>query len=147
RFSLDAYDPCRSEHSPFPHTAQRRYEGALSHYKTKPSQDMKKSCNAKLWKVMQLCALQWMMPLAFAGGAVANSVGAQVLDREISISLAGVPFEETLHRIQDLTNVKFFYSPGQLAGEGPVSMHVDGWTLGEVLEELLRPRGIEYKVH
>jgi TonB-linked SusC/RagA family outer membrane protein len=58
-----------------------------------------------------------------------------------------VPFEEALRQIQDLTNVKFFYSPAQLADEASVNMQVDGWTLGEVLEGLLKPRRIEYKVH
>lgn len=96
---------------------------------------------------MKLCALQWIIALAFAGASLAHNVGAQVLDRELSISLSEVPFEEVLQRIQDLTHVKFFYSPAQLAGEDLVTMQVDGWTLGEVLEALLRPRGIEYRVH
>jgi TonB-linked SusC/RagA family outer membrane protein len=108
---------------------------------------MKKSFTAKLWKVMKLCALQWMIALAFSGVSVAHNVGAQVLDKEISVSLSGVPFEEALQRIQDLTNVKFFYSPAQLASEGPVTMQIDGWTLGEVLEELLGARGIAFVVH
>jgi TonB-linked SusC/RagA family outer membrane protein len=81
------------------------------------------------------------------GASIAHNVGAQVLDQEISLTLTGVPFEEALHQIQDLTNVKFFYSPAQLADEAPVNMHVDGWTLGEVLEGLLKPRRIEYRVH
>ena len=96
---------------------------------------------------MKLCALQWIIALMFAGVSVAYDAEAQVLDQEISINLSGVPFEEALQQIQDLTNVKFFYSPAQLMGEAPVTMQIDGWTLGEVLEGLLRQRGIEYRVH
>lgn len=96
---------------------------------------------------MKLCALQWIIALTFVGASIAHNVGAQVLDQEISLTLTGVPFEEALHQIQDLTNVKFFYSPAQLMGEAPVTIQIDGWTLGEVLEGLLRPRGIEYRVH
>lgn len=108
---------------------------------------MKKSFTLKLWKVMKLCALQWIIALMFAGVSVAYDAEAQVLDQEISINLSGVPFEEALQQIQDLTNVKFFYSPGQLTGEGPVTLQVNGRALGEVLEGLLGPRGIEYRVH
>ncbi|HLT79621.1 MAG TPA: carboxypeptidase-like regulatory domain-containing protein, partial [Cyclobacteriaceae bacterium] len=96
---------------------------------------------------MKLCALQWIIALMFAGVSVAYDAEAQVLDQEISINLSGVPFEEALQQIQDLTNVKFFYSPGQLTGEGPVTLQVNGRALGEVLEGLLGPRGIEYRVH
>lgn len=108
---------------------------------------MKKSCTAKLLKVMRICAVQGMIALCMCGISIAHTNYAQLLDREISITIEGLPFEEALKEIERLANVKFAYSVDQLQDEPVVSLSADGEPLRGVLDELLKPRGIRYRVH
>ncbi|MBX2956185.1 MAG: SusC/RagA family TonB-linked outer membrane protein [Cyclobacteriaceae bacterium] len=108
---------------------------------------MKKSFTAKLWKVMRICAVQAVIAITLCGVTLAHPNYAQVLDREISITITDLPFENALHEIERVANVKFAYSISLLQDEPNVSLTVDKRTLREALDELLTPRRISYKVH
>ena len=108
---------------------------------------MKKSFTAKLWKVMRICAVQAVIAITLCGVTLAHPNYAQVLDREISITITDLPFEKALHEIEAIAQVKFAYSINQLQKEPNVSLSIEKKTLRAVLEELLTPRGIQYKVH
>ena len=108
---------------------------------------MKKSFTAKLWKVMRICAVQAVIAITLCGVTLAHPNYAQVLDREISITITDLPFENALHEIERVANVKFAYSISLLQDEPNVLLTVDKRTLREALDELLRTRNISYKVH
>lgn len=108
---------------------------------------MKKSFTEKLRELMRICAVQAMVAVFLCGVTLAHSNYAQLLDQEISVTIDDLSFEEALKQIGDAAKVKFAYSVDHLAGERHVSLSVDKHTLRDVLEELLTPRHIRYKVH
>ena len=108
---------------------------------------MKKSFTAKLWKVMKICAVQGIIAITLCGVTLAHTNYAQLLDREVSISITDLPFEKALHEIEAIAKIKFAYSINQLQEEPNVSLKIDKRTLREALDELLAPRKISYKVH
>ncbi|HRJ29741.1 MAG TPA: TonB-dependent receptor [Cyclobacteriaceae bacterium] len=108
---------------------------------------MKKSFTAKLWKVMRICAVQAVIAITLCGVTLAHPNYAQVLDREISITIIDLPFEKALNEIEQVAKVKFGYSINQFQDEPNVSLSIEKKTLRDVLDELLTPRKIRYKVH
>ncbi len=108
---------------------------------------MKKSFTAKLWKVMRICAAQVVIAITLCGVTSAHPNYAQVLDREISITITDLPFEKALHEIEVVAQVKFGYSINQFQEEPKVSLSIEKKTLRTVLDELFNPRKIRYKVH
>ncbi len=80
---------------------------------------------------------------------ILNAYGrnTQILEKKISIALDNVPFENALKEIGRAAHVKFVYSPNQLQNEGNVSIDVQQRVLSEVLDEILTPRQIKFKVH
>lgn len=108
---------------------------------------MKKSFTAKLWKPMTLCAAQGVIAITLCGVAFAHTNYAQLLDREISVHVIDIPFEQALREIEAATNVKFVYSIDQLLEEPNVSLSAEKRSLREVLEEVLTPRKIRYRAH
>ncbi|MBX2968262.1 MAG: SusC/RagA family TonB-linked outer membrane protein [Cyclobacteriaceae bacterium] len=108
---------------------------------------MKKSFTAKLWTVMKIGAVQAVIAITFCGIALALPNHAQVLDREVSITITDLSFENALHEIERAANIKFAYSINQFHEEPNVSLSIDKQTLRNVLEDLLGPRKIRYSVH
>src|SRR5690606_8137078 len=108
---------------------------------------MKKSFTAKLRDVMKICAVQAAIAITLWGATLAHPNYAQVQDREISDTITDLPFEEALHEIEAVAQIKFAYSINHLQKEPNVSLSIEKETLRAVLEELLTPRRIRYKVH
>lgn len=96
---------------------------------------------------MKICTLQAIISFAFCSLAVAHNNYGQVLDQKISISLRDVSIEEVLESIEHLTNVKFFYSVDQLDIKDKVSVEAVDRSLRNILDELLAPYKVRYKVH
>lgn len=108
---------------------------------------MKESFTAKLWKVVRICAVQVVIAITSWGVTLAHLNCAQLLDREISITMNHLPFEDALHEIEDVARIKFAYSIDQLHEEPNVSLSVEKKTLGTLLDALFTPRKIRYNVH
>src|SRR5690606_30567959 len=108
---------------------------------------MQKSFTVKLWKLMKICAAQTLIALTLCGVSIAHSNFGQILDKQITITLADVPFEEALKRIEQTANIKFAFSISQLKDEAPVTVHAEQRSLRDLLREILEPRKIRYKVH
>lgn len=68
----------------------------------------------------------------------------KVLDKELTISLRDITIENALHEIEVAANVKFIYSPERLKLDETISLKVEKKKLGDVLYDLLTPRGIEF---
>ncbi len=108
---------------------------------------MKKGYRSKCWKLMKLCSIQIMIAVTCSCLGMAHANYAQLLDNEISIDLKEVTFEQALREIEWAANVKFFYSVDQLSKEEQVSLKAVRQPLRNVLNELLTPRKIKFKVH
>lgn len=96
---------------------------------------------------MRICAVQAVIAITLCGVTLAHPNYAQVLDREISITITDLPFEKALKEIEQVAKVKFGYSINQFQDEPNVSLSIEKKTLRDVLDELLIPRKIRYKVH
>lgn len=101
----------------------------------------------KLWKVMKLCSIQAVAAMTLCSMAFAHDHYGQVLDKKITISLKEVSLEEALEAIEELTYVKFFYSVDQLGIKEKISVESVDRSLRDILDELLAPYGVEYKIH
>lgn len=115
----------------------RYYQGAGGHQKL----------TAVIWKIMKISMVQVTMAMVFAALAMANDNFAQrVLDREVSVKVNNVTLEKALRKIESATDVKFVYSRSHLKLDDKVTLSFTGESLGSVLEQLLAPREIEYRV-
>lgn len=95
---------------------------------------------------MKMCALQWMIALTICGVAMAFDNHAQILDKKFTIEISNVSFPEALEKLSALTTVKFAYSLDQIHVSDLVTISARNKTLKEILDVLLLPRGIEYKL-
>src|SRR5687768_865292 len=101
----------------------------------------------KFLKLMKICTTQLVIAITFFNLAFSYNNYGQVLDKKITITLKEVSIEEALEAIEQLTNVKFFYSVDQLNVRQKISLKAVDQSLGDVLNELLTPHKIQYKVH
>ncbi|MEP2669073.1 MAG: SusC/RagA family TonB-linked outer membrane protein [Cyclobacteriaceae bacterium] len=108
---------------------------------------MKKSFTEKLWIVMKIGAVQLILALTLCGMSMAHSNFAQLLDKEISIQLINVRFEDALKEIEKSAKIKFAYSIDQLNTQDEVSLNAQNQKLKDFLHDLLVPRQIKYNVH
>jgi len=108
---------------------------------------MKKNFPAKFWKVMRVCAVQAIVAITLCGVALSHPNYAQLLDKEITINISDVPFENALQEIESVAQVKFAYSMDQLEGEPRVSLSIERRSLAYLFEGLFTARKIQYKVH
>jgi TonB-linked SusC/RagA family outer membrane protein len=107
----------------------------------------KKSGYAKLRLVMRIGMIQVTLALMCGGLSMAATNYAQLLDRNISISLSEIAFTEALKEIEARANISFVYSVDQLSDEMPVTLQATDKPLREILGQLLTPRHISYKVY
>jgi TonB-linked SusC/RagA family outer membrane protein len=108
---------------------------------------MNKIFTPKLWKLMKICAFQGVIAVLLCGVSVAHNGYGQLLDRQVSVSLQEVSFEEALNEIASAAEIQFAYSLDLLKVRERVSLQAEHRALREVLDEFLVPRGIRYKVH
>ncbi|HLZ15714.1 MAG TPA: SusC/RagA family TonB-linked outer membrane protein, partial [Cyclobacteriaceae bacterium] len=108
---------------------------------------MKKSFTAKLYILTKQLVLQAVFLAAFCAMALARNYPGQVLDREITLRLSNVLLETALREIESAAKVKFAYSLDQLNVKDPVSIDANKRALRDVLNDLLTPLHISYKVH
>src|SRR5258706_2751133 len=100
---------------------------------------------AKLFRIMKRCVV--ITVTLFCCIAPTHGNDQPLLDREITIKLAGVPFETALKEIEALAKVKFVYSSDQLTIKEAISLEATRQALRDVLNNLFAPLHIKYKVH
>ena len=96
---------------------------------------------------MKICGAQTLIALILCGVSIAHSNHAQILDKQITIRLTDVPFADALKQIEQAANVKFAFSNNQLDDEEPVTVQATQRSLRDILNEVLTPRKIQYKVY
>ncbi|MGV3560468.1 TonB-dependent receptor [Larkinella arboricola] len=97
-------------------------------------------------KIMRIGLLQWILALLLTGISYARETTAQsILSKDMTLQLTNVPLKEALDQIQEKANTKFVYS-SRVSLRDAVSIHVKNQKLSRILDQLLMPRGITYKV-
>jgi TonB-dependent starch-binding outer membrane protein SusC len=103
--------------------------------------------SGKLLTLMKIGFAQSMIAFVICGVTMAHDNLAQMLDQKVSIDANNVPFEQVLNALTDQTGVKFAYGDDQIDLNEPISVKAEKRALKLVLDELLAPLNIQYKLH
>ncbi|RAK03202.1 TonB-linked SusC/RagA family outer membrane protein [Larkinella arboricola] len=100
-----------------------------------------------LTQFMKLSLVQIFLACLFFGMSWANDLSAQeLLNRRLSIQASQKKIKAVLGDIEKATDVRFSYSPQIIRSNRTVTLNVQNATLGEVLDQLLKPLQITYNV-
>ena len=103
--------------------------------------------NLLLTKILKISLFQLCLGLIFTGLSYAHDGNTQeVLDREISVQLKEQNLGNALSKIEESANVKFIFSSKLIKSDRFVSLNAKQEKLSSVLELLLKPLHISYKV-
>ena len=107
---------------------------------------MKKHFTEKLWKVMKICATQMMIAVIVCGVSAAHDNYAQLLERKVTLNLNDIPLVNALKEIEEVAEIKIYYSLEQLGFNESISIEAKEEPLRAVLDNLLSPHSIKYRV-
>ncbi|RAJ91072.1 TonB-linked SusC/RagA family outer membrane protein [Larkinella arboricola] len=98
----------------------------------------------RIMKLSITPCLLWLLGMHLS---LAKDVRAQeVLSQRISITVNEMEIDKVLEKIEGQTRVRFIYSAEVIRADRKVTLDSQNQRLGAVLETLLGPLGIEYKV-
>jgi TonB-linked SusC/RagA family outer membrane protein len=98
-------------------------------------------------KIMRITFSQLLIALILSGVSFAKKLEAQdVLKRPVSITVANSTLENTLKKLEKDASVKFVYSKNIIRTQQKITFAASGLDLKEVLDKLLTPNGILYRV-
>lgn len=96
---------------------------------------------------IRLGFMPMFLALVFTSYAYSNTADAQsILDRVVTISIDKGPLKEVFLDLKNQTGARFVYSSKTIEASRKVTIRAREKKLGEVLEELLAPLGITYKI-
>ncbi len=99
------------------------------------------------YKIMRITFSQLLIALILSGISYAKSSEAQdVLKRTINIVVNNSSLENTLQKLEENANVKFVYSKSIVKTEQKITFEATGEKLESVLNRLLIPNGITYRI-
>lgn len=108
---------------------------------------LRHQCCGGALRVMKIVSVQTFLALLLASMAYAHDLSGQgIMDKEISVEMEDTSLKKVLSRIERLAGVKFTYSPSVIEEEQKVSVKASGQSLGKVLDALLSPLEIQYKL-
>lgn len=90
--------------------------------------------------------VQIFFATAFTYAALASHAEAQILDKQITLSMDQAEISQILRQIQKQSGVKFVYSPSLVRVEKKLSVAVVKKKLSDVLDEILKPNNIQYRL-
>ncbi|QHV97836.1 TonB-dependent receptor [Spirosoma endbachense] len=98
-------------------------------------------------KFLQIVFLQLVLSVVFWGISSANGGYAQeLLNKRISLKVENRSIKQVLNEIEKSAEIRFIYSSSLIRSERKITLTLDNSTLGEVLENILKPLQLEYKV-
>jgi TonB-linked SusC/RagA family outer membrane protein len=97
---------------------------------------------------MKICAAHAMLATIVCGATFAHEMRAQILDKKVTVDMKDVTLEQALYRIEDASEVNIYFSLESLDtdAEALVTIAANDEPLGDILDNLLSPRHIRYKV-
>src|SRR5664279_6640120 len=106
----------------------------------------KKQLVATIQFAMRITILQITLALIFTGSLYANKTsGQEILDKKISLSVENMELSKVFSKVQDITGVKFLYSPNTILADRKISFSVVDKNLGAFINEYIRPLSIDFK--
>lgn len=100
-----------------------------------------------IWQIMKISIVPCLLWMLCVQLSLAKDLRAQeILSQRISISVTDMDMEKVLEKIEGQTKVRFIYSAEVIHAERKVTLDYQNQRLDTVLETLLGPLGIEYKV-
>ncbi|CAL1518695.1 TonB-dependent receptor [Chitinophaga sp. MM2321] len=98
-------------------------------------------------KIMKITFSQLLIALTITGISYAGTMDAQtVLDRPVDLSVNNASLEKVLKKLEKSADTKFIYSTTLIDASQKVSFTVRGEALKAVLDELLKPKKISYRL-
>jgi TonB-linked SusC/RagA family outer membrane protein len=99
------------------------------------------------YQIMRITFIQILISTMLTGMAYSNTLNAQnILDKKVSISLNNTTLVDALTHLQKNDKVKFIYSSTAIDGLQKVSVNMENQSLKNVLDEILKSKGINYEV-
>lgn len=96
---------------------------------------------------MRITITQLLLAILFVFNSYGRGARAQeALNAKISLTVSNLEVKVALHRIQQLADVKFVYSSRMIDLTRKVSFSASDQRLGELLDEILTPLQLRYKV-
>jgi len=94
----------------------------------------------KLWRIMRLTFLFILI------GLLEVSASAYSQQTKLSMNLENATLLDAFRKIEDNSNFVFFYNAEQIRLDQKVSLNVTNQSIDEILSDLLKDKGIAYKV-
>ena len=107
----------------------------------------KSQIKKKLFRIMKLSLVQMCVAMIFVGVSLAKNAEAQeLLNRKVSIHIENQGFESVISAIEKQADVKFTYRPKLVSMSPKITLSVSNESLAQVLDKILIPLKIKYKV-
>ena len=96
---------------------------------------------------MRITFTQLLLAFLFVCTTYGKGAKAQeILEKRVSLTVSHVEMKAALHRIQQLTSVKFVYSSKMIDASRRISFSVDQEKLSDLLDKIIKPLHVSYKV-
>lgn len=100
-----------------------------------------------LWVIMRITFCQLLFAVLFGSMSIAHEGRAQeILSRRVTLTAVDQPARTVLNRLEQLTDTRFMYSAEVINADRPISVSVQDQRLDNVLNQLLEPLRITYRV-
>lgn len=97
--------------------------------------------------IMKILGVQAFVAILLASMTYAHDLSGQgILDKEVSIEFEQASLKKVLSKIERVAGVKFTYSPSVIEEDHQVSVYASNERLATVLDGLLRPMDISYRL-
>lgn len=100
-----------------------------------------------LLAIMKISLLQLTIAIFFMGGAFAfDSKAQEMLNKSVSLKVENMKLRAVLTQIEQQTEAKFVYNSKAIQADRKVSLAINEKKLSEILDVLLKPQQISYKI-
>lgn len=100
-----------------------------------------------LERIMRISLSQLFLIIAFTGLSYGfDSKAQELLQKAVSIQADKAQLRQVIHMIKKQASVKFIYSSAHIRAGRQVNLHVTNMKLSEVLEHLLTPLDLDYRI-
>lgn len=98
-------------------------------------------------KIMRITFSQLLIAFTFTSFTYAHTADGQaILDRQVDLSAHSISLEQVLKKLERSADVKFIYSNNIIDASQKVTLNAQGEVLKVVLDRLLLPKRIRYRV-
>ena len=108
---------------------------------------LRHQCCGGALRIMKILSVQTFLALLLASIVYAHDLSGQgIMDKEISLQFEHTSLKKVLSKIERISGVKFTYSPSVIEENQKVSIYASNQKLAMLLDELLGPMNISYKL-